>query len=119
LILTLREGASNINDTVMKPLHRLFFFALPLLLLLGQQVALAHGLSHLNPDQPPPDESALVHAKLCGKCLSADKLAHAAIGTPGIALFASAQYCLRAIAQPACVSQALFSYFSRGPPVLL
>jgi hypothetical protein len=100
----------------MKPLHRFVFFVLPLLLILAQQVALVHGLSHLNRDQPPPDESALVHAKLCGKCLSADKLAHAALGTPGITLFSTAQYCLQAAVRPACVAQAFLPYFSRGPP---
>lgn len=46
------------------------------LLLAAQQGALAHLIAHAD-GQPPVQEKTQLHQKLCGKCLSSEKLCHA------------------------------------------
>ena len=54
---------------------RFLAFLLPALLLFAQQSAMAHLASHAAEQSPNPEKS-LVHLKLCGKCLSAEKFTH-------------------------------------------
>lgn len=59
-------------------LRRAIVVLLPAVLLLAQHSALAHLISHIDAGQSPQNEKTLVHLKLCGKCVSAEKLSHAA-----------------------------------------
>ena len=103
----------------MTMLRRALNFLLPVLLLAAQQAALAHVVSHLDPDQSPAHERTLVHLKLCGKCVSAEKLTHLTAGKPPAIAPASAGYARPVFAAYACVTRAQFPYSSRGPPVCL
>ncbi len=104
---------------MMKTLHRALNLALPVLLLLAQQTALAHAVSHLDPDQPPAHERTLVHLKLCGKCVSAEKLTHLAAGKAPPIVVAGASYNQPVVSGYACLTQALLPYSSRAPPACL
>ena len=53
-------------------LHRVLFGLLILLLLVAQQGAYAHALSHLGKDAPAKEQ--LAHSKLCDKCVSFEKI---------------------------------------------
>jgi hypothetical protein len=103
----------------MKILRRALHLLLPVLLLLAQQAALAHVVSHLDADQPPANERTLVHLKLCGKCVSAEKLTHLAAGKTPAVTESSASYAQPVFAGYACVTQALSAYSSRAPPACL
>jgi len=59
--------------------RRLLAWLLPALLLVAQQGALAHLVSHgSNRDQPDQQKKTLLHLKLCSKCHAAEKLSHSA-----------------------------------------
>jgi hypothetical protein len=60
--------------------HRNRFLAwlLPAILLFAQQAAMVHLTLHASGESSDP-ESALVHAKLCNKCLSIEKLTTAVV----------------------------------------
>jgi hypothetical protein len=100
----------------MKP-RRLLFGLLTILLLSAQQAALAHGVSHTG--KPLPAKEQLAHSNLCGKCVSFEKLAHAAPATAAAVLpanlifqqFLGARYCFR--------PRQVAAFHSRAPPVLL
>lgn len=102
----------------MNILRRALHFVVPLLLLSAQQAALAHVVSHLDPDQPAHERS-LAHLKLCGKCVSAEKLTHIAAGTPPPAITGDASYSQPVVSGYACIAQALLPYSSRAPPSCL
>lgn len=102
----------------MRTLHRVLNLLLPVLLLTAQQAALAHVVSHLDPDQPAHERS-LAHLKLCGKCVSAEKLTHIAAGTPPQAITGDASYSQPVVSGYACIAQALLPYSSRAPPSCL
>lgn len=53
-------------------LHRILNGLLILLLLFAQQAAYAHAISHLGKE--PPAKEQLAHSKLCGKCISFEKI---------------------------------------------
>ena len=59
----------------MKP-HRALTSLLILLVLLAQQAAYAHSISHLGKEDPAKEQ--LAHSKLCDKCVSFEKIAGAA-----------------------------------------
>jgi len=98
-------------------LRRLLFGLLTLLLLSAQQTALAHGVTHTG--KPPPAKEQLAHSKLCGKCVSFEKLGHAVPGTapailPLVPVFqqpVGARYFFR--------PRQVAAFHSRAPPVLL
>jgi hypothetical protein len=100
-------------------MRRVLNLLLPVLLLLAQQAALAHVASHIDPDQSPAHERTLVHLKLCGKCVSAEKLTHVAAGKMPAVAASSASYAQPIVAGYACVTRALSAYSSRAPPVCL
>jgi len=103
----------------MKMLRRTLNLVLPALLLAAQQAALAHVVSHLDPDPSPAHERTLVHLKLCGKCVSAEKLTHLAAGKPPAITAASASYAQPVFAGYACATRAQVPYSSRAPPACL
>ncbi|HWQ40329.1 MAG TPA: hypothetical protein VNM24_17255 [Burkholderiales bacterium] len=103
----------------MTRLRRALSLLLPLLLLLAQHGALAHLVSHLDPDQTPAHERTLVHLKLCGKCIGAEKLTHLAAARVPAALGNGAVYSPAVVAGYACTPQAWFGYSSRAPPSVL
>ena len=98
-------------------LQRVLFGLLMLLLLSAQQAALAHGVSHTG--KPLPAKEQLAHSKLCGKCVSFEKLTHAVPGS------AAAFLPLELIFQQPVGAQYFFrprqvaAFHSRAPPVLL
>ena len=59
---------------------RFLSFLLPAILLFAQQAAFAHLASHVTGETPNP-KSALVHDKLCGSCLTVEKLTNATMDT--------------------------------------
>jgi len=98
-------------------LPRVLTSLLILLLLFAQQAAYAHAVSHLG-KEPPPQEQ-LAHAKLCGKCVSFDKLSAAApapIAGPVTLVLSFAQ---PAEAESCFHPLAVVAFHSRAPPVLL
>lgn len=103
----------------MKSPRRTLNFILPVLLLAAQQAALAHVVSHLDLDQPPENERTLVHLKLCGKCVAAEKLTNPAAGRMPAVTESSARYAQPIAAGYVCVTQALLPYSSRAPPACL
>jgi hypothetical protein len=100
----------------MRTLHRTLNLLLPVLLLIAQQAALAHVVSHLDPDQPPAQDRSLAHLKLCGKCVSAEKLTHIAVGAPPPVIIGRASYLQPVFSGYACLAQVLLPYSSRAPP---
>ena len=58
--------------------NRFLVWLLPAILLFAQQAAMAHVTQHASGESPDP-ESALVHAKLCNKCVSAEKFTNAVV----------------------------------------
>ncbi len=98
-------------------LRRALFGLLTLLLLSAQQAALAHSVTHSG--KPPPAKEQLAHSKLCGKCVSFEKLTHAVSGG------AAAVLPLELILQQPVGAQYFFrprqvaAFHSRAPPVLL
>jgi hypothetical protein len=102
----------------MKFLRRSLILILPLLLLLAQHGALAHALSHLTSDGAPAQEQSLVHLKLCGKCLSAEKLTHFSACAAPVPMEA-ARYRFAPDSERVCSGRSFFPYQSRAPPTLL
>ncbi len=103
----------------MKLFRRALNWIIPAVLLIAQHGALAHLVSHLDAGQPPAQEQSLVHLKLCGKCVSIEKLSHAA-AAPDLRLVATEGRFLQLAAEAcACVTKAQPAYRSRAPPHLL
>jgi hypothetical protein len=98
-------------------LRRSLVLVLPLLLLLAQHGALAHALSHLDPYSAPVQEKSLVHLKLCGKCVSAEKLGHFTGAGIQPVVVDAARYLICSRSERSFAARALSPYFSRGPPV--
>ncbi|HYN27349.1 MAG TPA: hypothetical protein VES94_03545, partial [Burkholderiales bacterium] len=98
-------------------LRRLLFGLLTALLLSAQQAAFAHGVSHTG--KPPPAKEQLAHSKLCGKCVSFEKLAYSVAASAAAVLPfdlvleqpVGARYFFR--------PRQVAAFHSRAPPVLL
>lgn len=103
----------------MKFLRRLLVLVLPLLLLTAQHGALAHALSHFDPDAAPVQEKSPVHLKLCGKCISAEKLSHFTGAGLQPVVIEAARYRVCAQAERAFLRRSLSPYLSRAPPLHL
>lgn len=95
--------------------------ALPLLVLLAQQGAALHELSHvyyagqtlgsqLHQDQQLPDDS------LCPTCQSFAQVAHSAVGAPAVSVPPSSTYLPASSAAHPTLSADAPSPRSRGPP---
>lgn len=100
-------------------LRRAIILMLPAVLLFAQHSALAHVISHLDAGQAPASEKTLVHLKLCGKCLSAEKLAHAAPAQCARMGVAHGGYLPPRATAYAFTSQHSATYRSRAPPQFL
>lgn len=94
--------------------------SLSALLLFAQHGALAHLISHINAGQSPASEKTLVHLKLCGKCVSAEKFTHAA---PAQSLHLVAMDGTYPVTEQACDScntqESRWPYHARAPPQVL
>ncbi len=97
-------------------LQRLLFCLLTGLLLFAQQAAHVHAISHLGKTPPPKEQ--LGHDKLCGKCVSFEKLSAAAPGglpvSPAASLVFEQPDPDVSIFRPVAVA----AFHSRAPPVL-
>jgi hypothetical protein len=100
----------------MKP-RRILFGLLTLLLLSAQQAVLAHGVTHTG--KPPPAKEQLAHSNLCGKCVSFEKLAHAAHGGPAAFLPLDLIFQQPVGARYSFSPRQVAAFHSRAPPVLL
>ena len=103
----------------MKFLRRSLVLVLPLMLLLAQHGALAHALSHFGPDSAPVQEKSLVHLKLCGKCVSAEKLTHFTDAGIQPVVIDSGRYRIFPDIERVFAAPSLSPYRSRGPPLFL
>ena len=97
-------------------LRRVLFGLLTLLLLSAQQAALAHIVTHTG--KPPPKEQ-LAHTNLCGKCVSFEKLAHAAPGGTANVLPLDLIFQQPVGARYFFRPRQVAAFRSRAPPVLL
>ncbi len=98
-------------------LHRVLTALLILLLLFAQQAAYAHAVSHLGKEAPAKDQ--LAHLKLCGKCVSFEKISGVApAGAPALVALELL------FAQPLHVGYgfsplSIAAFHSRAPPFFL
>lgn len=98
-------------------LRRILFGLLTLLLLSAQQAAFAHVVSHAGETVPAKEQ--LAHSKLCGKCVSFEKLS-GALPVAAPALQAREISHIRPAAQAHHHSpRTVVGFHSRAPPVLL
>ncbi|MCB5185525.1 hypothetical protein LG201_09960 [Methylobacillus gramineus] len=91
-------------------------YVLSLLLLLSQQGAVTHDISHLR-DYSHPAQDQSTHASFCDQCLTYSSLDHA---TPGLTYsMAGLAGSFLFISSPALVNQSntFYAYSSRAPPV--
>jgi hypothetical protein len=98
--------------------HRILVLILPAVLLIAQHGAMAHVLSHAGEPVPPAHEKTLIHLKLCGKCVSADKLSFA---VPGGGVLPAATELRHTYVEPAHYARPSVpstAYHSRAPPPL-
>ena len=98
--------------------HRFLAFFLSALIVLAQQGAVAHWASHVvkgSPDQ----QKTLLHHKLCGKCLSAEKFTNAISSGPATLASPDCSYFLALAENHTCAQEIRVSYQSRAPPQIL
>jgi hypothetical protein len=103
----------------MKILRRALSLILPAVLLLAQHGALAHVISHLDRHEVPAQEKTLAHLKLCGKCVSLEKLSHVASSQIAQNAVPAGDYLPTIRAALPCVSHVPGAYRARAPPVHL
>lgn len=97
--------------------RRHFGLLLTLLLLCAQQAAFAHAISHVTNEVPVKEQ--LAHAKLCGKCVGFEKLAHAASNGAAVLLQLQLSYTRPAGAEYDFSARTVVGFLSRAPPVFL
>ena len=92
---------------------------LALTLVVGQQGAALHALSHLAPESPAQEHKHAPNGEACEKCAAYAKFASAlpATGTAPVAQLLNAAPLQ--VAAPPAVSLLLLSPPARGPPALL
>ena len=98
-------------------LHRALTRLMILLLLCAQQAAYAHAISHLGKETPAKEQ--LAHSKLCGKCVSFEKISGVAPASVSALLSLDLLF-----AQPQHVDygfspRRVAAFYSHAPPVLL
>ncbi len=98
-------------------LHRALTSLLILLLLFAQQAAYAHAISHLGKE--PPAKEQLAHSKLCGKCVSFEKISGVAPASVpallALELLSARPLHVHYVFSPRTVT----AFRSRAPPVFL
>jgi hypothetical protein len=98
-------------------LRRALISLLTLLLLYAQQAAYAHVVSHAGKE--PPAKEQLAHAKLCGKCVSFEKLSHAVPSSKTAPLPLQVVFAQPVVAEYFFRPHTIAAFRSRAPPVLL
>ena len=98
-------------------LHRILNSLLILLLLVAQQAAYAHAISHLGKQAPANEQ--LAHSKLCDKCVSFEKIS--GVAPASVSILVSLDV---AFAQPLHVDyifspRTVAAFHSRAPPFQL
>ena len=98
-------------------LHRVLTGLLILLLLFAQQAAYAHAISHLGKEAPAKEQ--LAHSKLCGKCVSFEKVS--GVAPAGVPAFVALELLFL---QPLHVGYgfsplSVAAFHSRAPPFFL
>jgi hypothetical protein len=98
-------------------LNRALNALLILLLLFAQQAAYAHAISHLGKE--PPAKEQLAHSKLCGKCVSFEKISGVAPASVpvlvSLELFFAQPLHVDYVFSPRTVA----AFHSRAPPFFL
>ena len=98
-------------------LHRALTSLLILLLLFAQQAAYAHAISHLGKE--PPAKEQLAHSKLCGKCVSFEKIAGVAPAGVPVLLSPDLLFAQPLDADYVFSPRTVAAFHSRAPPVFL
>ena len=98
-------------------LHRVLNSLLILLLLCAQQAAYAHAISHLGKE--PPAKEQLAHSKLCGKCVSFEKISGVAPTSVPVLVSLDLLFAQRPQVDYVFSPLTVTAFLSRAPPVFL
>jgi hypothetical protein len=90
-----------------------------LFLLVAQQAAYAHTLSHTDHRSPAGQDKPLPHTKICGQCALSAQLGNGLVGNPTILLSGPAAACTVAGRPQIVYLTAPRRFLSRAPPTLL
>ena len=109
-------GTLRVDSLPMK-LHRVLNSLLILLLLCAQQAAYAHAISHLSKE--PPAKEQLAHSKLCGKCVSFEKISGVAPASVPVLVSLDLLFAQPLHADYVFVPRSIAAFHSRAPPAYL
>jgi hypothetical protein len=102
----------------VRAMQRSLFAALPLIfaLLLAQMGSLAHGISHIHPEQSQSSDQSLPHDKYCGQCAAYAQIG-GLIGSNPIIFAGSESFETPHFNEPVSYTSATFVAFAaRAPP---
>ena len=102
----------------VRAMQRSLFTALTLVfaLLLAQMGSLAHGISHILPEQSQSPDQSLPHDKYCGQCAAYAQIG-GLIGSSSISFAGSESFETLHFNEPASRTSTTFAVFAaRGPP---
>jgi len=102
----------------VRAMQRSLFTALTLVfvLLLAQMGSLAHGISHILPEQSQSPDQSLPHDKYCGQCAAYAQVG-GLIGSSSISFAGSESFETPHFSEPASYTSTTFAAFAaRGPP---
>ena len=98
-------------------LRRVLNGLLILLLLLAQQAAYAHAITHLGKE--PPAKEQLAHSKLCDKCVSFEKISGVAPASVPVLVSLDLIFAQPLHADYVFSPRTVAAFHSRAPPVFL
>lgn len=99
-------------------MQRSLFTALTLVfaLLLAQMGSLAHGISHILPEQSQNSDQSLPHDKYCGQCAAYAQIG-GLVGSSSISFAGSESFETPYFNEPASITSTTFAAFAaRAPP---
>ena len=102
----------------VRAMQRSLITALPLILalLLAQMGSLAHGISHIHPEQSQNSDQSLPHDKYCGQCAAYAQIG-GLIGSSTISFASIESFETLHFNEPASYTSITFVAFAaRGPP---
>lgn len=102
----------------VRAMQRSLFTALPLIfaLLLAQMGSLAHGISHIHPEQSRNSDQSLPHGKYCGQCAAYAQIG-GLIGSSSISFAGIESFETLHFNEPASYTSIAFVAFAaRAPP---
>ena len=102
----------------VRAMRRSLFTALPLIfaLLLAQMGSLAHGISHIHPEQSQNSDQSLPHDKYCGQCAAYAQIG-GLIGSSSISFAGIESFETLHFNEPVSYTSVTFVAFAaRGPP---